>query len=320
MTEHLPILRRYPALARLPYVELCRLPTPVMHATALAPWLWIKRDDLSADPVGGNKVRSLEFLLGGVGAGDAVVTVGAEGSTHALSLAVHGRRLGAHVTVARWRQELNPSARRVSTQIERCASSASIYRTVAGAFLVGTLERIRGARWIPAGGSSPLGVLGHVSAGLELAEQVEKGQLPRPARVVVPLGTGGTAAGLALGFRIAGLETRVIGVRVVPRLLGNRRRVVRLSNRTARLIESLTGERVPRVRSSEIEVTHTAYGGAYGRETAEGRDAADRLLRDTGIRVDATYSGKAAAVALAAGEGAPTLFWLTFDFRSLSPI
>ena len=47
---------------------------------------------------------------------------------------------------------------------------------------------------------------------LEIAAQVEDGSLPEPAHAVVPVGTGGTAAGLALGFQLAGLRTRVVGV------------------------------------------------------------------------------------------------------------
>src|SRR5256885_1804915 len=54
--------------------------------------------------------------------------------------------------------------------------------------------------FVPLGGSTPLGTLGHVNAALELAEQVAAGALPEPAAVVVPLGSGGTAAGLLLGL------------------------------------------------------------------------------------------------------------------------
>ena len=55
----------------------------------------MKREDLSSDVLGGNKVRSLEFLLGGVVEGDTVLTLGGEGSTHVLATAVHAARLGA---------------------------------------------------------------------------------------------------------------------------------------------------------------------------------------------------------------------------------
>ena len=71
-----PLVRRFPALERLSRAALGLFPTPVQEMSALAPGLWFKREDLTADPLGGNKVRALEFLLGGVRAGDRVVTVG----------------------------------------------------------------------------------------------------------------------------------------------------------------------------------------------------------------------------------------------------
>jgi hypothetical protein len=67
--------------------------------------------------------------------------------------------------------------------------------------------------------------------------------MPAPKVVVVPLGTGGTAAGLALAFAIAGRDIKVIGARVVPRIVGRAPRVRALANRTSRLIENLAGTR-----------------------------------------------------------------------------
>ncbi|MCA7081928.1 pyridoxal-phosphate dependent enzyme, partial [Staphylococcus aureus] len=72
--------------------------------------------------------------------------------------------------------------------------------------------------FVPAGGTSPLGILGHVAGALELARQVDEGLLPPPARVVLPLGSGGTTAGLVLGLAIAGIDAEVVGVQVVPRV------------------------------------------------------------------------------------------------------
>ena len=62
-TSSRPLFKRFPALAKLPHVPIGRFPTPVLHAWELSPTLWVKRDDRSADPLGGNKVRSLEFQL-----------------------------------------------------------------------------------------------------------------------------------------------------------------------------------------------------------------------------------------------------------------
>jgi D-cysteine desulfhydrase len=318
MRAPFPLTDRFPALAALPRRPLGRFPTPVDDARAIAPDLWIKRDDLNGDPVGGNKLRALEFLLGDVHAGDRIVTTGSVGSTHALATAVHARAAGARVSLGLWKQEMNASAERVTARLRDLGERRRVFGTPVGALAWATVERMRGARWVPPGGTSSVGMLGHVNAALELAEQIAAHQAPAPARVVVPLGTGGTAAGLALGFRIVQIPAVVVGVRVVPRLVGRRGRVVRLANAAGALIRRLTGHAIPTVRSDDIEVVHDRYGGAYARELDAGREAALRMAAH-GIRLDGTYTAKACASALAEERPGPTLLWLTFDGRLLTP-
>ena len=313
--SRLPLLRRFPGLAALPRVRLANLPTPVYAADSLATGLWIKRDDLAGEPFGGNKLRALEFLLGAVREGDRIVTVGSMGSTHALATAIYARGLGARVSVFRWPQEMNADADRVAKRIATAADRSPRSRSLPGAYLRAIVERLRGARWIPAGGSTPVGVLGHVNAALELAEQIAHRELPAPRRIIVPLGSGGTAAGLALGSSIAGLDTEIIAVRVAPRVIANRQRVMRLTRKTAKLIQQHAGVPVAEPPGGMLRVIHDFYGGAYGRPSAAGTSAAQRA-RAASIIVDATYTAKslAAAFRVVAAEG-PTLFWLSFDGR-----
>jgi D-cysteine desulfhydrase len=311
----LPIIERFPGLARVPRVPLGDFPTPIVAAPAVAPLLWIKRDDLCASPLGGNKARALEFLLGGVEPGGSVVTVGSEGSTHALAVAIYGRRLGARVFAGRWKQEMNSTAAVVSERLARVADAAPVFRTPVGAYAWALAKRFRGSRWIAAGGSTPIGILGHVNAGLELVAQIDAGAMPLPRFVVAPLGTGGTIAGIALAFSIAQRPITVVGARVVPRIVARASRVKRLANDTARLIEHWSGRPVPRVRPSSIVVAHETYGGAYGRESDAGRAAAERMRSAAGVTLDATYSAKALVAAIDLAAKDPTLFWLTFDSR-----
>lgn len=305
----LPILRRFPALAAFPRAALGSFPTPVeRHSTGGGPLL-VKRDDLCASPVGGNKVRALEWILGGVAREDRVLTVGPSGSNHALATAIHAGRLGAEVTVVRWRQEMNDAARVVAPAIERNAHVIE-GRWVPAAYAIASALRMRRpVRWIPAGGATPLGLLGHVNAALELADQIASGECDEPERVYVPLGTGGTAAGLALGFRIAGLRSRVVAVRVVPRILAREGHLLRLARSARQLIERTCGVAVPHLARGDISIEDAYYGGAYGRPLAW------RVEAPAGLALDDTYSRKAFAAAAAAPAGA--LFWLTFDGRTL---
>lgn len=307
-----PLLARFPGLAAIPRAALRSSVTPVEHLEHVSPRLWVKRDDLTASPVGGNKVRSLEFLLGDVRAGDRVISAGSWGSTHALAAAVHGKALGADVKLASWPQEMNDVAQLVSQRLDEETRRQSFSNVLMVAAWL-TWKNLRGHRVIPAGGTSPLGILGHVNAAFELGEQIRAGALPTPQRVVVPLGTGGTTAGLSLGFALAGVKTEIIAARVVPRIIGRASRVRRLARATARLMRKMTGEPVEE-RGVSVSVVESVYGGAYGRPLVAAA-AAEALVSDQAFRVDPTYSAKALVAALESARSADTLFWLTFDSR-----
>jgi D-cysteine desulfhydrase len=318
----IPLVRRFPALARVPRVALGQFPTPVERIDAsgerLAGELWIKRDDLTASPLGGNKVRALEFLLADLAPGEEVLTAGGEGSTHVLTTATYVRALGGSTRAVRWRHEMNPSALRVAARArELCARVDTAAGPVSG-LLRAYAARARTVRWIPPGGTSPLGMLGHVNAALELAEQVSRGEMPMPAQVVLPVGSGGTAAGLALGFAIAGMSTVVAGARVAPRIAAGRMRVLALARRARTYLGKLAGEPVPAVDPSRLEIIHSVYAGAYGRALPGAEAPASMLKRATGLVLDGTYSAKAfsAAARLASSRADCTLFWLTFDGRT----
>lgn len=321
----MPLYERFPALRDVRRALLCALPSPVERIVGIsdASDLWIKRDDLSAPVCGGNKVRSLEFLLGNVKPGDTVLTLGGEGSTHVLSTALHASRLGASTVAMRWRHDMNTVADLVSERLGHELNDSRIARLPLTALMrCGYVRLTRTVHFIPMGGSSALGALGHVNAGLELAAQIEEGAMPMPQRIVLPLGTGGTMAGLALGLSIAGLNIPVIGARVGPRLFAHLRKVRRIANSARRLIARRTGELPSRIRRGNLRILHDAYGGAYGRPLAAAAEAAATLHRVSGIRLDDTYSAKAFAAALDQARtqkgGGPTLFWLTFDARCLT--
>jgi D-cysteine desulfhydrase len=249
-----------------------------------------------------------------------VITLGGEGSTHVLATAAFARRLGARVTAVRWRHDMNPAARAVAARAQALCTRVRTTSGSSTAFLAALFARRRGTRWVPPGGTSPLGMLGHVNAALELAEQVEAGELPVPAHVVVPLGSGGTAAGLALGFTLAGLDTVVVAARVAPWIVAHHRRVIALARTCAAFIERRIGAPLPRPDGRQVRVVHDVYGGAYGRVLASARASAALLEQASSIRLDDTYSAKAfaAALALARASDGVTLFWLTFDARTIS--
>lgn len=293
-------------------VAIASGPTPVREVSGLRRGLWLKDEGAIHSDYGGNKVRKLEFLLHG--ARERVVTMGAAGSHHVLATAVHGSRLGHCVEAMAFPRPETSHAREVLRAATARARlhTASDYEQVMPAF-----ERLaQGATWFPAGGSSPIGTLGWVRAGLELAEQVSRGDLPEPRRVFVPLGTAGTVIGAALGMRLGGLASRVVAVRVVPAEWLTLEKVSTLGDEVIGLlaIEGLSA------RDLAIDFDDTRLGPGYGEPTGEGLAAIERGLA-AGLHLEPTYTGKAIAAALAADPGdGPDLYWQTHSTVSLAPL
>ena len=164
-------------------------------------------------------------------------------------------------------------------------------------------RRLGEPRWIPGGGAHPRAVLGHLLATLELPAQIDA----PPDAIVVPLGTGGTAAGILLGVAYLGWPTRVVAVRVAPRFVANGWRTVRLARKAAELLEDRDDAfRVPR-SAFRMDVVD-GLGPGYGAPSPIGERA--RLAAAShGLRLDPTYGAKA----FAAISGKTRLvFWHTF--------
>jgi D-cysteine desulfhydrase len=315
------LIARWPRLAEtLPRVNLEVRATPIEQWDLGGVALLAKRDDLSTPTFGGNKARALELLLAGVAPGDVLLTVGSSGSTHALAVALFGEQLGARTRVFTWPQEEHDVSRETAERLQKVAQ-VTASRTPVTAMLRASLVRLMGGvRWVPAGGSNALGALGHANAAVELADQLARASLPAPDTLVVPLGSGGTAAGLMVGLALAGLPTRVLGVRVVPRVVANRRRVMRLARAASARFGELAGVAPPEIREDRLVIEQSEYGGAYARETETSRAALALVRAAGGPSLEGTYSAKALAGALRRARRSPEesiLFWLTFDGRWL---
>jgi len=320
------LFRRFPAIAgALPWLALGTFPTPVeplrMRGILASDGMWIKRDDLSGEPYGGNKVRKLEFLLAearrqGV---TRLITAGAAGSHHALATTVYGRALGFDVTLVLFPQPISDRVR--SAVLQGHALGAELRWTermelVPLALRVASrAHRAERCMVIAPGGSDPVGTLGYVSGGVELAEQIEAGALPVPCEVHVAAGTLGTAAGLAIGLGMAGLPCRIVATRVASLLVTNTLVLRGLVQRTVRRLRD-AGLDLPDAGEwfRRIELRHDQIGPGYGLASPAGR-AALEAAESAGLTLDPTYTGKAAAGFLAAmtGTGGARLFWHTLS-------
>jgi D-cysteine desulfhydrase len=301
---------RFPELTEtLPQLVLSARPTPVRELAGLG--AWVKEDGaFGSGGWGGNKVRKLEWLLPDARRRGrrSILTFGGLGTNWGLATALYAREQGIETALALLDQPVDDHVRAQLARLE--ASGARIHRTHTKARTMAMLpwllaRNARGGRppyLLPAGGSSQVGALGYVEAALEIAAQVGAGTLPEPAHVVVPVGTGGTAAGLALGFQLAGLRSRVVGVVVNDQLRLDLPVMARLARRTVSLLER-RGARLGKVDvgPTMLDLTRDQIGAGYGHPTEAARAAA-RLAAEDGLALDPVYTAKAMAGLLALRE------------------
>ncbi len=338
-----------PAICRdLPRVSELRLPllsgeTPVIHLSRLASRLgrsdlWLKNDAATGKLCGGGKVRKLEFLLGAARSRQAseIVTFGGVGSNHAVATCLYARSIGMNVRLFLSPHPLSAGGIAMTNlQVSHaCGARISIvtypHRVLRerGWQVAGRVRRDGTTVSIPSGGSSPVGCIGYAAAAFELCAQIARGQVPRPATIFVPVGSGGVLAGLHAGFAILESPIELVGVRIA-RTCATARVVANLSARTMRALgftappASVHPRALPTMR-----VMSGFYGVGYARPTPASRHAVQLLEETEGIQLENTYTGKAMAAALEyqgrkRGRRGPILFWNTangVDLRRHLPI
>ena len=324
-------------LSQFPRTSLAFLPTPLVELSRLSetlggPRIFMKRDDQTGLATGGNKARKLEFLVGDALARgcDTLITGGAQQSNHcrqtAAAAALCG--LGCHLVLggeAPKRAEGNLLLDQILGAVIHWSGERR-----KGEDIPAVAEELRAAGRrpciIPYGGSSALGALGFAAAAGELAAQLE-GQGLRPARVVFASSSGGTQAGLMVGFRLFGLggpglgglpaaaaKLELTGI-CIDKAEGEGgdfgARVLALANETAALIGDGP------FTAADLILRKDFVGEGYGIVGDLERRAIRLAARTEGIIVDPVYTGRALGALISmieAGElhrGESVVFWHT---------
>lgn len=291
-------------LDRFNRLDLIGAPTPLEKLERLSAWvgrdIYIKRDDTTTLALGGNKVRKLEYLAADALAqgADTLITAGAIQSNHVRQTAALAARLGLGcvallenpiasedpnylhngnrllLDLFDARVELVESLDNADEQLQ--ALAVRLHASGKKPYLV------------PIGGSSPVGALGYVRAGLELAEQITASG-ESFAAVVTASGSAGTHSGLALALADQLPELPVIGVTVSRSEEAQLPKVQGLAERTAELLGMSLPERF------KVYLWDEYYAPRYGEPNAGTLAAIKLVASQEGLLLDPVYTGKAMA-------------------------
>jgi D-cysteine desulfhydrase len=297
--------------------------------------LWVKRDDLSGELYGGNKVRKLEFTLADALARrrNPVITFGAVGSNHVLATTIYAKKLGLNTIGVFAPQPVQENLR--ANILCNCHQGCRIEYAASMEGALVKFARVYAREWVKnrkrpyllwIGGSNTLGTLGYVECALELASQVAAGLMPEPQYIFPPAGRVASLAGLRRGLPRAGREPTAVGVRVSDRLFASERVAAVMANRALSFLRRQDpGMPEVRVDPGEVFMLHDYFGAGYAHYTVKGVEAMELVAELEGMKLEGTYSGKAMAGFLdfmraRARRRTVALFINTYNSRPLTPL
>lgn len=280
-------------------LHFCHLPTPLEPMDRLGrylggPHLFIKRDDCTGLASGGSSSRKLEFLMADAIAAEAdiIITQGPIQSNHARQTAAIASKLNMRCALAL--EDTIESDDRLylgsaNVLLDRLYG-ADIYR-FPGGFDMEAAARDLAKRYealgrrpyvIPTAAANSIGVLGYVNCAFEIVSQLREQGL-RIDRLVHATGSGGTQAGLVVGFHLTEIKVPVLGISVGPSKVAEEQKVYGLVRQTA---ERLGLEQAP--PKSDVAVNDDYVADVHGSLAA-----VTTVARYESILLDPVYTGKA---------------------------
>jgi L-cysteate sulfo-lyase len=258
------------------------------------PHLFIKRDDCTGLATGGSSSRKLEFLMAdAIAAGaDIIITQGPIQSNHARQTAAIASKLNMQCALAL--EDTADSDDRLylgsANMLLDRLYGADVYR-FPGGFDMEAAARDLAKRYealgrrpyvIPSAAANSIGALGYVNCAFEIVNQLREQGL-RIDRLVHATGSGGTQAGLVVGFNLTEIKVPVLGISVRTSKSAEEQKVYGLVRQTA---ERLGLEQAP--PKSDVAVNDAYVGDAH-----DPLAAVTTVARCESILLDPIYTGRA---------------------------
>ena len=275
-------------------------PTP-LHDLREAHWnkdirLLIKRDDMTGIGPGGNKVRSLEYILGEAKAKGAtkILAAGPEQSNLCVLAAAACARAGLECELVINSNE--PERKEGNLLLEQLLGAKVHYLGPCDGETrnlrmeeIATTYREKGEQVfvVRNGATTGRGALGYTAAVVEMTRQCEAMGI-KQMTIFAPGGNGGVAAGLIYGNALMGSPFRIVIVSVED----ERDTLKGHIQATIRETETITGIPMCTTLEESAEITDAYRGAGWGENTPESQQAVLSFARSEGIFIENVYNSK----------------------------
>ena len=262
------------------------------------PDIYIKRDDLTGLPFGGNKTRKLEYLMADALAqgADTIITCGAVQSNHCRLTLAAAIREGLPCQLVL--EERGPKSYDYHASgnnfLFNLMKPEKIHIAPFGTSPVQVMEEVaeqlreegRHPYIIPVGGSNAVGDLGYVACANEILAQMKQMGI-RFDRIFVTSGSAGSHAGLLAGMKANQESIEVHGIGINRPQKVQEAAVLELANDTLQKLGL-----APTITENDVVVNCNYIGEGYSLPTEAMKRAVRLVAEQEAIILDPTYTGK----------------------------
>ena len=289
-------------ISKFPRAQLISQPTPVERLDRMSDKLgidlWMKRDDLTGLSFGGNKTRQLEYYIGAAveKKADTILITGAVQSNFVRTAAAAAAKFGmkAILQLEERVPGMGPTYYSSGNVLlsnfldvelmsfpegeNEAGADAALAKRAARLVANGQIPFI-----IPLGiDHPPLGSVGYVKGGAELAEQIPDFDVG-----IVPSGSGATHGGWLTGLRLSGIKSPIYGICVRRDAVQQKDRMNKVTNKLAEMLEI---ERP--FEQQDILTWDGSLAPGYGQVGPKTLHAIKFMVQTEGIMLDPVYTAK----------------------------
>ncbi|MGB6327571.1 MAG: D-cysteine desulfhydrase [Halarcobacter sp.] len=259
--------------------------------------LFIKRDDMLES--GGNKTRKLDYLIAdAIEKGcDTLITCGAVQSNHCritLSWA-NLEKLDCHLIIEERVKDSYKEDANGNNFLFHLMGAKSIAMVPGKSDVMKAMEekaeelKKEGKKpyIVPGGGSNGIGALGYSSCALEIMEQLTKESLDIDT-IVVPSGSSGTHAGMAVALKALNSKIKLVGINVSRPTEVQKDVVFKVAQEHIDVL----GLDKNILKKDDLICIDDYVGDGYSLKTEGMKEAVELFAREESILLDPVYTGK----------------------------